>query len=218
MMNVRRHRGMTLVEILVAMALFSIFTLTLTQLLMGGMRTYKRGQAISSLRSDLKLAMETVANDVRVANSIGGLVGGTKSLGFNLTTYRQDLTNASQTETTATTISYSLSADEGVLIRTVGTTSTLVARDLLVNSVAGSSESYFLLSNDESDENNPNMEVEIRLSALRYVGTDEQRLSMVTHAMASATYAATYSNKRVDMIPVKQIGDLCRPLRRPLVR
>lgn len=215
----RSRKGMTLIEILVAMALFALFTLTLTQLLMGGMRTYRRGQAISSLRNDLKFAMETVANDVRVAGKIGNLVRGTKSLMFNLETRRQDLSNPIATESNVTEISYTLVPDEGVLIRKEGDVVTLVARDLIIDTIPGNSESYFELVSDGIDENVPDYQINIRLSARRYVGTDEQRLSMVTTACASsALFQDSYVRKPVDLVPIVKVGDIARPLLRRIER
>ncbi len=215
----RRQYGMTLLELLVASGLLALFTLTLTQLLMGGMRTYKRGQAISSLRNDLKLALDTVADDVRSAKKISNnMFKNTKILNFSLETYRQDLTNAGKTESIVTTITYALVPDEGALIRSEDDKATLLARDLVIDSVPGNSESYFMFCHDETEESNPNIEIEMRLSAMRFVGSDEQRMSMVTHATATGTFADTYNRQPVDMVPLVKIGSLERPVLRSFVR
>ena len=205
----QRQRGMTLFEITVAIALFALFTLTLTQLLMGGMRVYKRGQVLSTMRNDLKNAMETVSNDVRMAQSFPDMVIG-KSNTLKFYIYPQDLTDPTKT-LGKVAVTYELDSTNGLLTRTEGSSSTLLARDLLISSTATNSESYFQLVADGTNEDNPNYIVEIRLSALRYVGTDEQRLSMVTRATASALYEDSYTRNPVDMVPVVEIGDLRPP-------
>lgn len=207
-LNKQRQRGMTLFEITVAIALFALFTLTLTQLLMGGMRVYKRGQALSAMRNDLKNAMETVANEVRTAQSFPDMVKG-KSNTLKFYTYHQDLTDPTKTGSKVAVI-YELDSNNGLLTRTEGSSSTLVARDLLISSTASNSESYFELVEDGTTEDTPNYVVEIRLSALRYVGTDEQRLSMVTSATATSLDEG-YSRNPVDMVPMVEIGDLRPP-------
>ncbi|MGM9999480.1 MAG: type II secretion system protein J [Candidatus Bruticola sp.] len=67
--NASRQRGFTLVELLIAIAMFSLFTLTLTQLLMGGIDAFKRGQVITTLKSDVKSCLTQIESDLRFANS-----------------------------------------------------------------------------------------------------------------------------------------------------
>lgn len=59
--------GFTLVELLIAIAMFSLFSLTLTQLLMGGLDSFKRGQVLSTLRGELSTAMSLIEADLRSA-------------------------------------------------------------------------------------------------------------------------------------------------------
>ena len=204
--NRRRERAMTLLEILIAIALFAIFTLTLTQLLMGGMRTYRRGQAISTMRNDIKNALDTIDADVRSAYKVSeDLLKGSASLEFSLYTNKQVLgSSATPRSVEEVDITYKLVADEGVLLRTEGTQTSVLARDLLVSDVMGSSESYFTLATDGTDETEPYTSIEARLTAMRYVGTDEQRMSMVTRTQVSADYSATEwaSSQVVNYVPL----------------
>ena len=62
-----RQYGFTLVEILIAVTMFALFSLTLTQLLMGGLDAFKRGQVLSKLRGELTTALSFIEADLRSA-------------------------------------------------------------------------------------------------------------------------------------------------------
>ncbi|MGM9992981.1 MAG: type II secretion system protein J [Candidatus Bruticola sp.] len=64
-----KRRGFTLVELLISIAMFSLFTLTITQLLMGGIDSFKRGQVITTLKNDVKTCLTQIEADLRYANS-----------------------------------------------------------------------------------------------------------------------------------------------------
>ncbi len=220
----RRWQGMTLIEVLVAVALFAIFTVTITQLLMGGMRTYRRGQVISTLRNDLKTALEVVSADVRSATEFNSsLVKGSKTLKLAMRCTKQ--TDTSNTSTEEVEVSYEIDATTGVLKRSYGATgssvSTIIARNLVAATT--DSPSYFLLVTDASatDDAHPFYQVETRLTASRFVGTDEQRMSMVSRAVAVSGDHSTYvAGNVIDFIPVNtvKVTDLLHPMRRSFVR
>jgi len=61
------RRGLTLVETIVVIFVFALLTLTITQLLTGGIRAWKKGQAKSTLRASARTALDQVSTELRQA-------------------------------------------------------------------------------------------------------------------------------------------------------
>lgn len=68
------RRGFTLVELLIALVLFSILSTTLMQIMLGGLDSMKRGRAMSRLRADMTMAMSMVKSDLECAKSLNGVM------------------------------------------------------------------------------------------------------------------------------------------------
>ena len=68
------RRGFTLVELLIALVLFSILSTTLMQIMLGGLDSMKRGRAMSRLRADMAMAMSMVKSDLECAKSLNGVM------------------------------------------------------------------------------------------------------------------------------------------------
>ena len=67
------RRGFTLVELLIALVLFSILSTTLMQIMLGGLDSMKRGRAMSRLRADMAMAMSMVKSDLECAKSLDSI-------------------------------------------------------------------------------------------------------------------------------------------------
>lgn len=61
------RRGLTLVETIVVVFVFALLALTIVQLLTGGIRAWKKGQAKSTLRASARTALDQVATELRQA-------------------------------------------------------------------------------------------------------------------------------------------------------
>ncbi|MBQ7529068.1 hypothetical protein IJT10_04115 [bacterium] len=62
---IRRGSGFTIIELMMAMTAFSLFTLTITLLLRNGLATFNRAKILTELNQDVKKAIDLIAVDVR---------------------------------------------------------------------------------------------------------------------------------------------------------
>ena len=214
--------GFSLLEVLVAVGLFSIFTLTLTRLMMGGMQTFQRGQAISALRSDLRSALDLVSADFRQSTG--------DSFSYNSWVTKQDLVlefrravfEGESELASLVTITYEIDPTTNRLTRNEGGRIVLVAENILVGARPGESagvgyyRSYFQATANPvhgPEEDRSNFTLETRLTGMRYSGAQEQRLSMVTWTSQRVTPTLDPTAPRISAIaePLAPVNDLGRP-------
>ncbi len=216
-------RGFSLLEVVVAVGLFSLFTLTLTRLMLGGMETYKRGQAISSLRADLRSALDLISADFRQSTNNHAPIYLWGSNQQSSLTFKRHVAQSSG-GATEQTIVYTLDSTKNRLTRFDGTRTVLVGENILVGPRLGDAptqgqfRSYFKWAvnpNLEADKYFTYFTMEVRLTGLRYSGSQEQRLSMVTWISQRADLDMDPSLPRISgvAIPLSEITDLGRPLR-----
>lgn len=67
--------GISLVELMVAMALGLVLTLGVTQVFLGSSKTYRTGDAVGYLQENLRYSLARMSTDIRMAGSKGCLVG-----------------------------------------------------------------------------------------------------------------------------------------------
>lgn len=213
-----RNQGFTLIELLVAIGLFALFTLTLTRLMLGGMQTFQRGQAISTIRAELRSAMDLIAADFRQASVIfdpDPKAGVEKS---TVLTFRR-YTRAASGAVTEVPITYVIDyKGNNTLTRHDLTTDqkVLVAENILVGAHFGEDESsslyrsYFYWAVNPgmtADTNRTFLTLEVRLTGLKYQGRQEQRLSMVTRISQRAEYRSALASK----VSLANPSDVGRP-------
>ena len=214
-----RRPGFSLVEVLVAVGLFSLFTLTLTKLMMGGMQTFQRGQGISALRSDLRQALDLFAADFRQSTNTTAAI---YLWGSNQQTALTFVRNSSSVTTPTQTLTYTIDVPNGLLTRSDGTTTVLVAENLIVGArpgeagIPGLYNSYFKWAvnpNLAADTNYPYFTMEARLTGLKYTGAQEQRMSLVTWISQRPNLDMSTTAPRMSQmgVPLAQVTDLRAP-------
>lgn len=218
-----RPAGFSLLEVLVAVALFSIFTLTLTRLMMGGMQTFQKGQAISALRSDLRAAMDLISSDFRQSTKdsfpYDTWGAGTRSLDLQ---FRRAIFEGDNTPADLVTITYSIDFATNFLTRSDGTNTVLVAENILVGPRPGENvapsfaQSYFRATANPGvgpQTDRDYFTLETRLTGMKYSGAQEQRLSMVTWTSQRTTPLLDLTSPRASAIaaPLAPVTDLARP-------
>lgn len=180
--------GFTLLELLVAIGLFALFTLTLSRLLMGGMQTFQRGQALSSLRSDMRSALDLISADFRQStlNVVTPAYASGKTRSLVLTFTRAAYSSSGPT---THSITYTIDPTTNTLTRYDSATNqtVTVAENVLVGARLGESDSpalyrsYFVWSiNPNVDTGRDYATMEVRLTGFKYRGKQEQRMSLVT--------------------------------------
>ncbi len=219
--------GFTLVEVLVAVALFALFTLTLTQILIGGMRTFRRGNTISELRSDLKNALDLMASEFRAVNGVDQVfspqVSASYSKVLNLSFNRTSQTTNNATSISTITVNYVINSTSNTLVRQVaGSNDVLIAENILVGSTLGDSSldntnprSYFCWVTSVGvgeDKDAPNNVLEMRLTGMKYVGTEEQKLTVTTQVAVRSGDSSGGDAIAADNVPLIQAADLSEPL------
>lgn len=65
----RRKKGFTLIEFMVAAVIFSLFTYTLYNLFAGGLRAYKKGETITLLKKNASQFLDWLSTDIRAHES-----------------------------------------------------------------------------------------------------------------------------------------------------
>lgn len=227
-----RHRrasrtpGFSLLEILVAIGIFALFTMTLTRIMLGGMQTFKRGQAISGIRSDLRSAMDLISADFRQARpavTIPSFASG-KVNSWTLTFDRYADAGTGNTEPT---ITYQITSANRLTRTDLDTGQVvLVADNILTGPRLGESPgvalspSYFKwaiipTSSYDGPQGYQFGTLEVKLMGLRFEGQQEQRMSMVTRIAQRTLQAGDLgTNTNADMQPkilLAAPADLGRP-------
>ncbi len=70
-----RQSGLSLVELMIALALGLVLTLGVTQVFLGSNKTYRTNDAIGFLQENLRFSMSRISRDVRMAGYYGCMVG-----------------------------------------------------------------------------------------------------------------------------------------------
>ena len=216
-----RRAGFSLLEVLVAVGLFSIFTLTLTRLMMGGMQTFQRGQAISVLRSDLRSALDLISADFRQSTGDPSFYASWVDKRDVVLEFRRAVFEGEDEPADLVTITYEIDPTTNFLTRSDGTNEVLVAENILVGARPGEStapdlyRSYFRATANPDygpEEDRDNFTLETRLTGMRYSGSQEQRLSMVTWT-SQRTTRVNPTTPRLSAIaePLAPVTDLGRP-------
>jgi prepilin-type N-terminal cleavage/methylation domain-containing protein len=205
--------GFSLAEVLVVIAVFSVFTLTLANLMLGGMQTFRKGEAMTSMRQDLRSALDLISADLRQAAgdvSEPSTASSDKSLVLEFARYHSPDSDDSDVHTH--TIHYEINAFTNQLTRSDEEegTEVLVAENILVGEELGEEAtgdplSYFtwarVLSGSESAStalSGPTLQVS--LTATR----QDQTLTMstdITQRLASASTTASEPNFNLLVVP-----------------
>lgn len=221
MLSPRRQHGFSLLEILIAIGIFALFTLTLTRIMMGGMQTFRRGQAVSAIRADLRSALDLIAADFRQSTEVttpsyqGGKV---KSFFLNFT--RTSLSGG--TNVSNVTINYEINATLNRLTRRDLTSNqtVLVAENILAGPRLGEAQgadlspSYFVWATNPNAGYDPKYDfgtMEVRLTGLKFEGQQQQRMSMVTQISQRIPVDLVAANRLVPKITLAVPQDLGRP-------
>lgn len=218
-----RRAGFSLLEVLVAVGLFSIFTLTLTRLMMGGMQTFQRGQAISVLRSDLRSALDLISADFRQSTGDPSFYASWVDKRDVVLEFRRAVFEGEDEPADLVTITYEIDPTTNFLTRSDGTNEVLVAENILVGPRLGEEPtapnlalSYFRATANPvhgPEEDRDNFTLETRLTGMKFSGAQEQRLSMVTWTSQRTTPSLDVTNPRLSFIaePLAPVTDLGRP-------
>ena len=216
--RVPRRRGFTLVEILVAIALFSVFSLTLARLLMGGMYSYKHGQAFAALRSRAQDTLDLINADIRNAVSPDKVsqpvsTSSNQSLNLGLTRYEKgregsggvwgSLQYAARTPSTYD-ISYKIKKDGDVYVleNTEKNTTYIVVDNVMLgesfgsSGVAGSYSSYFRWCKEFGSNTSavPRQVLESRIRLGRYVNQDLVTVALHSYCAVQNTPTTQWEN------------------------
>lgn len=73
--RLRLQGGLSLVELMIALALGVVLTLGVVQVFLGSSQTYRTGGAIAYLQENLRFSLTRISQDVRMAGNAGCLVG-----------------------------------------------------------------------------------------------------------------------------------------------
>lgn len=226
----RRRAGFTLMEIMIAVTLFSLFTLTITAVLRGGLMSFKRGQVLSALRGDVSNAMSHISTSLRSAaqgaNSISmpALTSSDQSKTLSLTRLKPYCTGSNDKTSTnslnsnivnvASNYSYAISykIDKSGDVYNLYCTDANVSNSsfILLDNVMcaavpgaeGSGVSYFQWKRKRGDTDvAPSYVMNIRLMSGKYCGEDLLTCTMVTE---SAVRSPGYSSSA--WLPIKASG------------
>jgi prepilin-type N-terminal cleavage/methylation domain-containing protein len=214
--------GFSLLEVLVAVGLFSIFTLTLTRLMMGGMQTFQRGQAISVLRSDLRSALDLISADFRQSTPDSFPYASWVDQRDLELEFRRAVFEGDDEPADLIIITYEIDPTTNFLTRSDGDHEVLVAENILVGARPGEStasdlyRSYFRATANPGygpETDRDYFTLETRLTGMRYSGAQEQRLSMVTWTSQRTTPFVDPTAPRLSAIaePLAPVTDLGRP-------
>lgn len=96
---ITKNKGLTLIELLVAMTIMSVLVFTVGYAFIVGLKLWNEGYDRSDIRTDLSQALELVSKNLRQAKSIDEITAGsitfTADLGSGEDTYRVYMYNAS---------------------------------------------------------------------------------------------------------------------------
>lgn len=223
-----RRAGFTLMEIMIAVTLFSLFTLTITAVLRGGLMSFKRGQVLSALRGDVTNAMSHIEVSLRAAaqgvNSISVPALTTSDQSKNLSLTRMEsycgsvyhtksnlfsnIVNMASSYSYAISYTIDKSGDVYNLYCTdanVGNSSYILLDNVMCAAVPGaegSGVSYFQWKRRRGETDvAPSYVMNIRLMSGKYCGEDLLTCTMVTE---SAVRSPGYSSN--DWLPIKASG------------
>jgi prepilin-type N-terminal cleavage/methylation domain-containing protein len=141
MTRIRGRHGLTLVETIVVMAVFGLLTLTITQLMTGGLRAWKKGQVRNQLRSDARYAMDQIQADFRQNTTLGlgAIIPSTSATKSSTLQFTRTKTDGTTTET----ITYTINANR-TLTRQDNSGTTVIAENVVdTDPRDGAQKSYF---------------------------------------------------------------------------
>ena len=137
----RQRRGLTLVETIVVIFVFSLLTLTITQLLNGGLRAWRKGQARFTLRTDARDALDQVQAEIRQATTAPTL---SNPFSGSPTYYKTlALTRTPAGGGTTTSVTFAIDSTTRQLTRTESSVVTVLAENVVDQDSAGTARSYF---------------------------------------------------------------------------
>lgn len=139
----RGRRGLTLVETIVVIFVFSMLTLTITQLLTGGIQAWKRGNTRMKLRADAREALDQIQADFRQCSGVGVGVITPSAAGAPSATLqfsRYDNTGNGATKI----ITYTINSAARTLTRQEGTDTSVLAENVVdIDPRDNAPKSYF---------------------------------------------------------------------------
>lgn len=87
-----RQSGLSLVELMIALALGLVLTLGVTQVFLGSNKTYRTNDAIGFLQENLRFSMSRISREARMAGYYGCLIGEpTEHLNISSADYKSEL-------------------------------------------------------------------------------------------------------------------------------
>jgi len=107
----KKRRGFTLIEFMVAAVIFSLFTFTLYNLFAGGLRAYKKGETLTLLKKNISSFLDWVSTDFHAA------VKNSVSTGSNTLTLGRYIKGSSTSLGDYHSITYTYSSTDGTITR-----------------------------------------------------------------------------------------------------
>lgn len=120
-------RGTTLIETIVVIAVFSLLALTITWLLIGGLRAWHRGQTRTVLRADARYAVDQIQADFRQNKSVTTPTTASQSLTLAFTRYANTIGNPD------ISITYTINTAAHTLTRQDSSGTTVIAENVVDN-------------------------------------------------------------------------------------
>jgi len=115
----RRKKGFTLIEFMVAAVIFSLFTYTLYNLFAGGLRAYKKGETITLLKKNASQFLDWVSTDIHA-----GIENNVSVTGGSVLTIGRYIKGSSTGIGDLHTITYTYNASDGTITRDDAPTTT----------------------------------------------------------------------------------------------
>lgn len=146
-------RGLTLVETIVVILVFTLLLVVAIQILLGGINAWKKGQARNDLRATGRQALEQIASDFRQATYTTGNTNVTPAPGASptavLSFQRQPQGNTSSGASTDT-VTYTIDSSTHSLLRSEsGSVNTKV---VIASGIVDTTNSYFQWSTDSTTQ------------------------------------------------------------------
>ncbi len=108
-----KGKGFTLIEFMIAATIFSLFLYTLYSLFAGGLRAYKKGEAITLMKKQASNFLEWLSTDINAIDTNDPTFSSD-----SMTFYRYNYTNT----TTSYSITYQYNSSNGTITRYDGST------------------------------------------------------------------------------------------------
>ncbi len=121
-------RGLTLIETIVVIAVFALLAVTATQMLMGGVRAWRKGQMRTELRATARSAMDLILTDLRQMSSYTSPLTTSPSYDLAMVKFKRD---PSSGDPTTVSVTYTFDISNHTLIRTESSEAVVIAENVV---------------------------------------------------------------------------------------